>query len=68
MLPFRARFGPAGRTRLIVAFTAAALLNLYWLSGGMTGLRIGYYLWAGSFVVVALLLWRARGFATGAGS
>jgi len=42
-------------------FTAAAFLNLWWISDGFAELRIGYYVWCGSFASVATgLIMRAK--------
>lgn len=53
------RTGAAGR-RTEAAVAAAAAINLIWLASFTSDLRIGYYLWVGSFVILGLAVHRER--------
>jgi len=46
---------------LPVSFDVATFLNLWWLKGGHVGdLRIGYWMWLGSFALMAIALYLMR--------
>jgi hypothetical protein len=46
---------------LVMAFVAATAIDLWWASDNdRADMRIGYWLWAGSFALTAVALWVAR--------
>jgi hypothetical protein len=64
VLALRATISERGVRRTEVAIWASVALNSYWLATGLSDLRVGYYLWLASFILLALSISdrRRRGF------
>jgi hypothetical protein len=67
VMALRATISQRGIRRTEVAIWASVALNSAWFATGLSDLRVGYYLWLASFILLALSISdRRRGGFTGA--